>query len=197
MTDHNNFDAETTAEFADAELDPAFEGEEAQEEETESTVDENLPAGFQSSDLALSPTRIKTAVKRDPKRYAHLADTDPKKGVPVHIAYRYGTNLEEAVEIYGEAAVFGSYVTAAKLKVGEAVRGFIEAGIDNGDGTFRLPTTEEVQAFLDNEFRITAGTRRTTKKAKPFDPEAYLTEEGLSEDELEARRAKLMQILGL
>jgi hypothetical protein len=63
----------------------------------------------------------------------------PSTGRECSIAYDFGSNCDEAVEKFGDEAVFSAFVSKSVITAQSAMRRFMEAGLSD----------EEIQAKMD------------------------------------------------
>lgn len=117
---------------------------------------------------SLTQSRIRKTLRDDTEgRFAHLQPhAEAKEGIPFEGTFDFGTNLDEIVERFGADFVYNMAKQAVGLKVGARVRDWIEAGVEE-NGSYRLPTTEEIQAMLDSyDPTVNAGRERMSKAEK-------------------------------
>jgi len=83
----------------------------------------------------------------------------PKVNRAIEVDYDFGTNLEEAVSLYGEAAVFSLYQAKAEIIIQDICRRMLSAG----------KTDEEIKTFIAGyklgvQQRRKGGTRKTVEQ---------------------------------
>jgi len=121
--------------------------------------------------------------------------TSKKVGRAITVEYDFGTNVNNAIEKFGEESVFNHFVADAKLSVNSLVRPMLEKGLTvTGTGEDKEITGE---AEFSNEkiHEIVAAYKLPDKTGRRVDPgqKAIDALKALSPE----KQAEIMSILGL